>query len=43
MVLIQTIVKRIHLLMGWDNNTSKSSLMPNVYENEQELGLLTTV
>ena len=25
------------LLMGWDNNTSKSPFMPNVYENEQEI------
>ncbi len=25
------------LLMGWNNNTSKSSLMPNVYKNEQEI------
>ncbi len=27
------------LLMGCDNNTSKSSLMPTVYKNEQEIGV----
>ena len=31
------------LLMGWDNNTSKSSLMLNVYKNEQELEVPTLV
>ena len=28
---------QVILLMGWDNNTSKSSLLPNVYKNEQEI------